>query len=140
MLLIFTFIVDDEFDLLTPSIMHCRPLIYHYQDAHAALETFPQGTPVQATLILQASIEPAQPENHKWKENLPMASAETLIVTKQIKVKGSGSYGHICTADLGELTCSIIKETIWIYIYCAQIGTIEPFPEHTNNCDTVKQA
>ena len=68
----------------------------------------------------------------------PTASAETTVVTKWIKVEGSGSRGCVCTADFDELTCSIIEETI--SIYHAQIGTVEPFPERTDDHDTVKQA
>ena len=61
-----------------------------------------------------------------------------MVVTKQIKVEGSGSCGHIRTADFDELMCSIIEEMI--LIYHAQIGAVEPFPEHTDDHDTVKQA
>jgi len=137
LLLILTFIVDDEFDLSTPSITHRKPLVYRYQDA-PALETYPRGPPVQATLVPQASLKPAQPEDHKRKENPPTASAETTVVTKRIKVEGSGSRGRIRTADFDELTRSIIEETI--SIYRAQIGAVEPFPERTDDRDTVKQA
>jgi hypothetical protein len=64
LLLILTFIVDDEFDLSTPSITYHKPLVYRYQDA-PALETFSQGPPAQATLVPQASLQPAQPADHK---------------------------------------------------------------------------
>ena len=138
MLLILTFIVEDEFDLSTPSVTHRWPLIYCHQDAPATLETFLQRAPVQAAIVPQASLKPAQPADHKQKENPLTASAETMVVTKQIKVEGSGSHSHICTADFDELTCSIIEETI--LIYHAQIGAVEPFPECTNDCNTVKQA
>jgi hypothetical protein len=93
---------------------------------------------VQATLIPQASLKPAQPADRKRKENPPTASAETAVVTKQIKVEGSGSRGRIRAADFDELTRSIIEEMI--SIYHAQIGTVEPFPECTDDRDTVKQA
>jgi len=133
-----TVMADDESDLATPSITHHRPLVYHYQDAHIALETFPRSAPVQATLVPQASLQPAQPADPKRKENPATASAETTVVTKRVKIKGSGSCGRIRTADFDELTHSIIEETI--SIYHAQIGTVEPFPERTDDRDTVKQA
>jgi len=137
-LLILTVMADDEYDLSTPSVTHRRPLVYRYQDAHAALETFPRSAPVQATLVPQASLQPAQPADPKRKENPPTASAETTVVTKRIKIEGSGSRGRIRTADFDELTRSIIEETI--SIYRAQIGAVEPFPERTEDRDTVKQA
>jgi len=137
-LLILTVMADDESDLSTPSITHRRPLIYRYQDAHTALETFPRSAPAQATLVPQASLQPAQPADPKRKENPPTASAETTVVTKQIKIEGSSSRGRIRTADFDELTRSIIDETI--SIYRAQIGAVEPFPERTDDRDTVKQA
>jgi hypothetical protein len=138
LLLILTFIVDDEFDLSTPSITYRKPLVYRYQEAHPALETFPRDAPVQSVIVPQASLKPAQPADHKRKENPPTASAETTVVTKRIKVEGSGSRGRIRTADFDELTRSIIEETI--SIYRAQIGAVEPFPERTDDRDTVKQA
>jgi hypothetical protein len=106
---------DDESDLSTPSIAHRRPLVYHYQDAHTALETFPHSAPAPATLVPQTSLQPAQPAYPKRKENPPTASAETTVVTKQIKIEGSGSRGRIRTADFDELTRSIIDTTISIY-------------------------
>lgn len=102
------------------------------------LETFPRSAPVQATLVPQASIQPAQPADPKRKENPSTASAETTVVTKRIKIEGSGSRGRIRTANFDELTRSIIEETI--SIYRAQIGAVEPFPERTDDRDTVKQA
>ena len=65
-------------------------------------------------------------------------SNETTIVTKSIKVEGSGSRGRVQSADFSELTCSIIEETI--SIYRAQIVSVEPFPERVDDRDTVKQA
>jgi hypothetical protein len=74
----------------------------------------------------------------KRKESPTTTSAETTVVTKRIKVEGSGSRGRIRTADFDELTWSIIEESI--SIYRAQIGSVEPFPERTDDRDTVKQA
>ena len=74
----------------------------------------------------------------KRKESPPTTSSETTVVTKRIKVEGSGSRGRVRTADFNELTRSIIEETI--SIYRAQIGGVEPFPERADDCDTVKQA
>ena len=61
-----------------------------------------------------------------------------MVLTKKIKVEGSGSRRRIHQADFDELTRSVIEETI--SIYRAQIGSIEPFPEHADDRDTVKQA
>ena len=61
-----------------------------------------------------------------------------MVVTKKIKSEGSGSRGHIRQADFNELTQSILEETI--SIYCAQIGSVKPFPERTEDRNTVKQA
>ena len=66
------------------------------------------------------------------------ASSETTVVTKKIKVEGSGSRGRIRTADFDKLTRSIIEETI--SIYRAQISSVEPFPDRTEDHDTIKQA
>ena len=74
----------------------------------------------------------------KRKDSPTTTSPETTVVTKQIKVEGSGSCGRVRTADFDELTWSIIEETI--SIYRAQIGSVEPFPERTDDRDTVKQA
>ena len=74
----------------------------------------------------------------KQKDSPTTTSPETTVVTKQIKVEGSGSRSRVRTADFDELTWSIIEETI--SIYSAQIGSVEPFPEHTDDRDTVKQA
>ena len=65
-------------------------------------------------------------------------SVETTIITKIIKIEGSGSCGRVWTSDFDELRQSIIKETI--SIYCAQIGGVKPFPERSDDHDTVKQA
>jgi hypothetical protein len=87
----------------------------HYPDAHPAPETVT-----------------------KRKEPPTTTSAETTVVTKKIKVEGSGSRGRIRTADFGVLERSLIEETI--SIYCAQIGGVDPFPECSDDRDTVKQA
>ena len=65
---------------------------------------------------------------------------ETTVVTKKIKADSSGSRScsHIRQADFDELTRSVIEETI--SIYRAQIGSVEPFPERTDDHDTVKHA
>ena len=89
--------------------------LYHYTDAHAD--------------------DPA-PET-KRKEPPTTTSAETTIVTKKIKVEGSGSRGRIRTADFNDMTRSIIEDSI--SIYRAQISSVEPFPERTEDCDTIKQ-
>ena len=61
-----------------------------------------------------------------------------MVLIKHVKVEGSGSRGRIRTADFDELTRSIIEEVI--SIYRVQIGGVEPFPEHADDCDSVKQA
>ena len=66
------------------------------------------------------------------------ASTETIVVTKKIKTEGRGYRGHIRQANFDELMWSIIEETI--SIYCAQIGSVEPFPNRADDHDTVKQA
>jgi hypothetical protein len=53
-------------------------------------------------------------------------------------VEGSGSRGRIRTADFDDLTLSIVEETI--SIYRAQISSVEPFPDRTEDRDTIKQA
>ena len=79
------------------------------------------------------------PESTRKRKDSPTTtSPEATVVTKQIKVEGSGSRGRVRTADFDELTRSIIEETI--SIYRAQIGSVEPFPERTDDRDTVKQA
>ena len=74
----------------------------------------------------------------KCKETPTTTSAETTIVTKRIKIEGSGSHGCVWTSNFDKLRQSIIEETI--SIYCAQIGGVEPFPECSDDRDTVKQA
>jgi hypothetical protein len=74
----------------------------------------------------------------KRKEIPDTTSTETMIVTKSVKVEGSGSRGRVRSADFSELMCSIIEETI--SIYCAQIASVEPFPKRADDRDTVKQA
>jgi hypothetical protein len=78
------------------------------------------------------------PEISKRKETPTTMSAETTVVTKKIKLEGSGSRNRVRTADFDELTRSVIEETI--SIYRAQIGGVEPFPERSDDRDTVKQA
>ena len=109
---------DSEFNPSPPATITYRDLVeplYHNPDSN---------------------LHPA-PEN-KRKETPPTTSAETTVVTKRIKDDGSGSRGRIQTADFNELAWSVIEETI--SIYRAQIGSVEPFPECANDCDTVKQA
>ena len=88
----------------------------------------------------QVAPEPTQKELHerKQKETPVTESTETIVVMKKIKTEGSGYRGHIHQADFNELTWSIIEETI--SIYCAQISSVEPFPDHADGRDTVKQA
>jgi hypothetical protein len=74
----------------------------------------------------------------KRKETPETTSHETTVVTKSVKVEGSGSRGRVRAADFNELTRSIIEETI--SIYRAQIASIEPFPERADDRNTVKQA
>jgi hypothetical protein len=94
--------------------------VYSFPDAHPAVET-------------------SQPTANYKRKDIPMTmTADTTVVTKHIKVEGSGSHSHIRTADFNELTQSIIEETI--SIYCAQIGGVEPFPERADDRNAVKQA
>ena len=75
----------------------------------------------------------------KRKEALETTTShETTVVTKTLKVEGSGSCGRVQTADFSNLTRSIIEKSI--SIYRAQITSVEPFPERTEDRDTVKQA
>ena len=89
-------------------------------------------------------VHPAPPKKRnetserKRKETPGTMSNETTIVTKSVKVEGSGSRGRVRSADFSELTRSIIEETI--SIYRAQIASVEPFPERADDRDTVKQA
>ena len=102
-----------------------------YHDSKESLYHYPDEQPAP---------KPSQKETseRKWKETPATTSTETTVVTKKIKAEGSGSRGRIHQADFDELMCSIIEETI--SIYRAQIGSVEPFPEHTDDHDTVKQA
>jgi hypothetical protein len=74
----------------------------------------------------------------KRKEVPETTSHETIVVTKSVKVEGSGSRGRVRAADFSDLTRSLIEETI--SIYRAQIGSVEPFPERADDRDIVKQA
>ena len=102
-----------------------------YHDSEESLYHYPDEQPAP---------KPSQKETseRKWKETPTTTSTESTVVTKKIKAEGSGSRGRIFQADFNELTCSIIEETI--SIYCAQIGSVEPFPERANDRDAVKQA
>jgi hypothetical protein len=104
-----------------------KPL-HHYPDVHPAPETVTKQ---------KETVEKEIPES-KRKEPPTTTSAETTIVTKRIKVEGSGSRGRIRTADFGVLKQSLVEETI--SIYRAQIGGVDPFPERSDDRDTVKQA
>ena len=135
LLILIIAVSDGGFNPSTPATtyhnLEPQSLLHHYPDVHPALKTFPR---TQATPIPEVS----QTTGNKWKETPPTTSAETTIVTKRIKVEGSGSRGRIHAANFDKLTWSIIKETI--SIYHAQIGSVEPFPECANDWDTVKQA
>lgn len=77
--------------------------------------------------------------SEKKRKVTPATTApETTVVTKSLKVEGSGTRGRVRTADFGELTRSLVEETI--SIYRAQIGSVEPFPERADDRDTIKQA
>jgi hypothetical protein len=96
---------------------------------------------IRLAFCLNLTTVTEQKETHettKRKQTPTATSAETTVVTKRIKLEGSGSRGRVRTADFNELTRSVIEETI--SIYRAQIGGVEPFPERTDDRDTVKQA
>lgn len=79
------------------------------------------------------------PSERKRKEAPAIStSPETTVVTKKVKIEGSGTRGRVRTADFDDLTWSVIEETI--SIYRAQISSAEPFPERTEDRDTIKQA
>jgi hypothetical protein len=86
------------------------------------------------------SAENKQKETSEKKRKEPLATTapETTVITKSIKVEGSGSRGRVRAADFNELTRSIIEETI--SIYRAQIASVEHFPERADDRDIVKQA
>lgn len=86
------------------------------------------------------SAERKQKEgSEKKRKEIPATTApETMVITKSIKVEGTGSRGRVRAADFNEMTRSIIEETI--SIYRAQIASVEPFPERTDDRDIVKQA
>ena len=88
----------------------------------------------------QAEWKQKETHEKKRKETPATTSAQTesTVVTKKIKLEGTGSRGRVRTGDFDELTRSIIEETI--SIYRAQIGGVEPFPERTDDRDTVRQA
>jgi hypothetical protein len=119
-----TIIADNEINPgLTKPLYH-----YHYPDAHPAPETVTKRNETPEKEI----------PDSKRKEPPTTTSAETTVVTKKIKVEGSGSRGRVRTADFGVLRRSLIEETI--SIYRAQIGGVDPFPERTDDRNTVKQA
>lgn len=76
--------------------------------------------------------------DRKQKEAPETTSHETTVITKSVKVEGSGSRGRVQASDFNELTQYIIEKTI--LIYHAQIACVEPFPECTDDRVTVKQA
>ena len=106
---------------MAPATHDLEESLYHYPDAQPAPERTQKETPEK-----------------KRKETPTTTSAETTVVTKKIKAEGSGSRGRIRQADFDELTRSVIEETI--SIYRAQIGSVETFPERTDDRDTVKHA
>ena len=133
-LCIYTLLGNKDFN--ASSYHKPEPHGYGYLDAHPvppALESLPCSS-------RSPPAEPSQPAPIacKWKDTLPSTSAETTVLIKRVKVKGSGSCGCIRTANFNELTRSIIEEVI--SIYHAQIGGVEPFPECADDCDSVKQA
>jgi hypothetical protein len=109
---------DNEFNPLTST-----PPTITYSDTPEPLYHYPDAQPAPGT---------------KRKEPPTTTSTGTTVETKRIKVEGSGYRGRIRTADFNELTRSIIEDTI--SIYRAQIGSVEPFPERTDDRDTIKQA
>ena len=122
------FLITPEYSLnLTTAT---EPLYPDVNPAHAK-ETKQKKTPEGKQL---------EKETHgtKQKESPTTTSSKTTVVTKSIKLEGSGSCGRVQTADFNKLTQSIIEEII--SIYCAQIGGVNPFPERTDDRDTVKQA
>lgn len=112
---------DSEFQPSTATATHHRELAEPLYHAHPAPEAKQKET-----------------SERKRKEVPETTSHETTVVTKSIKVEGSGSRGRVRMADFSELTRSIIDETI--SIYRAQIASVEPFPERADDRDTVKQA
>ena len=107
------------------------PATIAYGDSEESLHLYPDVQPAPPPI-------PKETHERKRKESPASTSIETTVVTKKIKGEGSGSRGRIRQADFDELTRSIIEETI--SIYRAQIGSVEPFPERAEDCDTVKQA
>ena len=110
-----------------------RQHLYHYPDVNLALKIKQKETP-------QAEWKQKETHEKKRKETPATTSAQTesTVVTKKIKLEGTGSRGRVRTGDFDELTRSIIEETI--SIYRAQIGGVEPFPERTDDRDMVRQA
>jgi hypothetical protein len=95
--------------------------------------------PVYSLPDAHPAVETSQPTATSKRKDIPTTmSADTTVVTKRIKVEGSGSRGRIRTVDFNELTRSIIEETL--SIYRAQIGGVEPFPECADDRNAVKQA
>ena len=105
---------------------------YHYPDVDPAPETKQKETP-------EGKQKETPGTKRKFDETpTTTSSTETTVVTKKSKLEGSGSRGRIRTSDFDELRRSLIEETI--SIYRAQIGGVEPFPERTDDRETVKQA
>ena len=94
--------------------------------------------PEPGTTIKQKEASTGNETQVKRKEPPTTTSSDTTVVTKRIKVEGSGSRGRVRTANFDDLTRSIVEETI--SIYRAQICSVEPFPERTDDLDTIKQA
>ena len=125
LLLILTIAVSDGKSNLS------APAAIQYHGSEKSFNRYPDAQPAPAP------TQKDTPER-KRKDTPPTTSTETTLVTKRIKVEGSGSRGRIRQADFDELTRSVIEETI--SIYRAQIGSVEPFPERADDRDTVKQA
>jgi hypothetical protein len=104
------------------------PAAITYHDSEESFYHYPDAQPAP---------EPTRKEAPERKRKETPAT-ETTVVTKKIKAEGSGSRGRIRLADFDELTRSIIEESI--SIYCAQIGSVEVFPERADDHNTVKQA
>lgn len=116
---------------IQPSALGPATMTHHRELAVADSEPLYHAHPAPETKQTAMS-------ERKRKEAPETTSHETTVVTKTLKVEGSGSRGRVRTADFSDLTRSIIEESI--SIYRAQIASVEPFPERTEDRDTVKQA
>ena len=108
-----------------------------YYAAPASITSRDATEPFDAS-ITRPTAQAASETMSKRKEAPATTSTETTVATKKVKVEGSSSRGRVRTADFGDLTRSIIEETI--SIYHAQISCVEPFPERTDDRKTIKQA